>query len=76
MRVFPVACYGVTDWLSPFEKGGEGGFFWFPLEVGRLPPGLWADAGINRRALSEPFDETQGRLRELARPPSRRVRPI
>jgi hypothetical protein len=39
-----------------------------PLEVGRLPPGLWADAGINRRALSEPS--------ELARPPSRRVRPI
>ncbi len=34
--------------------------------VRRLPPVQWSYVLINRRALSEPFDIAQGRLRELA----------
>ena len=40
----------------------------------RLAP--WSDALITGRALCEPFDKTQGRLRELVRPPMACVRPI
>ena len=32
-------------------------------------PALWVDALMIRRALFEPFDKTQDKLRELARPP-------
>jgi hypothetical protein len=32
-------------------------------------PALWVDALMIRRALCEPFDKTQDKLRELARPP-------
>ena len=43
-----------------------------------LTPSDWprADALISRRELFEPFDKTQARLRELARPPNSRVRPL
>ena len=34
------------------------------------------DAHVFRRALFEPFDKTQGRLREVVRPPKAGVRPL
>ena len=67
--------FGESGDARDLSMGANPGEHSSPM-IRRLPAGPRRDALIRWRALFEPFDKTQGRLRELVRPPQSCVPPF